>query len=312
MKTQAAKIIMAKEFIAVIFLLGILAGVFFVAFRFNQGSDLASSTLLQIQLDHEEDVSKVTAETSKIFQPSRVEKEGTSLYRIYFQNISSDKLQETKDKLANNIGVVVKQDSYILVPDQALLLQQSANLRILPVLILFAFIYKLAVLRKLNFSRMEILHFLFSELISLLWTISLLVGAASILGKLGVQFNRAQLLTMLLGICLYLFIGVFVLLRLKEFRKRDSEEIISRSIRKYVLADWPAPVFVATVIVVVVVLPYLGFGTELISTGILLLLSVLAGLYTQLLFMPVLLGLLTKLINRIRPLRNLKLLSRKW
>src|SRR3989304_10584420 len=135
MKTQAAKIIMAKEFIAVIFLLGILAGVFFVAFKFNQGSDLASSTLLQVQLDHEEDVSKVTAETSKIFQPSRVEKEGTSLFRIYFQNISTEKLQETKDNLAGSIGVVVKQDSYTLVPDQALLLQQSANLRILPVLI---------------------------------------------------------------------------------------------------------------------------------------------------------------------------------
>jgi hypothetical protein len=313
MRIKLEKVLKSGRFVLIVFVIGLLAVVAFAVFRFNQAPDLSSSTVMIIQLDHEETTDRVMQEASRVFIPSDIDKLGTSKFVLYFQNLPGDKQKELDEKLGVSLAAIVKKDFYTDTTDQFLLLIQRQNLKVFGILIAAVFIYKLLVYRKLNLVRLEVLQMLFTDLLLFAWTTGLMLGVISLFGKAGLLFGRTQLLELVAALGMYGLLEVFANLRFKEYREKNTSQTITATIQEFNSQDWPASVFIASLIFILAVLPLIVLAKDAAVSGcLLLILALLSGLFTQLKLKYYLLNFLIGLGNRIRPVRKFKLFQKQW
>ncbi len=313
MRPKLEKVLKSGKFVAAVFIIGLLSAIVFGALRFNQGPDLSSSTVMIMQLDHEETTAKVIEEASRVFAPSDADKLGTSKFVLYFQNLPADKQKELEEKLTVSLAAVVKKDFYTDTTDQFLLLIQRQNLKVFGVLLIAAFIYKLLIYRKLNLLRLEAIQLMLTDLFLFVWTSGLMLGVLSLLGKAGLLFGRTQLLELVAALGIYGLLEVFENLRFKEYREKNTSQEITTTLQEYTQRDWPTSVFIASMVFVLVVLPLIVFSKDTAVTGcILLVLALLTGLFAQLKLKYYVLNFLVILGKRIKPVRKFKLLQKQW
>ncbi|MFQ5493362.1 MAG: hypothetical protein ACE5DX_04350, partial [Candidatus Dojkabacteria bacterium] len=127
--------------LAIVLALVVVSGVSFAMFGITQGPDFDNSRVLQVVFDHEEQVDRVGSLASEVKDPVKIEKEGTSIFRLFYQNISDEELDGVLSKLKDNASVLRESSILNHVPGESLIVNIDAAVRTAGIIFLIAMVY---------------------------------------------------------------------------------------------------------------------------------------------------------------------------
>jgi hypothetical protein len=233
----------------------VLAAVGFGLFKLNIGVDYMDATVFVTQLDHEESVATVTANTDNIQMPSRVEKEGTSKFYLYFQDLTPDQIAAIKSRFANVQPGVLSLDMYYYTPAREYYLKDRVVL-IAGFAMILGLVYLLYILKGLKLKREQVLSLILSEWLLLLFGFAVLLGFVSLLGKLGVVMDDPFFTFTLGSFMVLLLFSIYSLLRIRDLLQLEKFEKLSLLYARLKNKYWPEGVFLFCTGLLVVGLPW--------------------------------------------------------
>ena len=304
---HSQRFIIATAVLILVFFFGLL-----VLGGLNQGTDLDTSVLIEVVLDHEDSPEKISNEVSKVKQPSKVEKVGTSRFWIYTQNVDDSQLEQVNNNISENMGAVVEFNVYSHTPGHLFAVYNNPFYISAALIFLFGFIYFAYINKGLSLTRFRVIGLFTLEVLTLVLTALGLTSIAMAFGYLGFNIEFRTILIFVLGLGLQAFISLFIYFRWRAVFTKEGEANLGVSWLGYVKKDWPTSVFVTTAMFVVILLPWLVFKLPLILAFVYLLFSLLLAIYSQLLLMPQLLKGLEKLIRKFKMDERPGMLAKEW
>lgn len=304
--------IFKKNTFAAMFLIitAALFGLFLVS-GLRQGPDFDSSTVLEVQLDHEESLERVQAVADTIFKSSSAEQNGSSRYKLYYQNIESSKLSEVETRLSEEFGSIAEKAVYTNYPVQTVLVSKQALLTYAAPVYFILFIYSLILLRKASFSRLEVFKLVVAQLMVYLWAAAFHLGLFTLIGQFGVVLNNWSAVIMMLTVTYYFLISNFFLIRYKDFRIKNTHGELAENWLKFIDEDWPTIIFATTVSWMLLAMPFIAFVSPLSIAFALLTGTAFSVLIAQLSLHLFLLRLLDLLFAKTG-LGGSKFFAKKW
>lgn len=282
----------------------------FYVYRLNLGPDYADAWVLQLTLDHEESASNIYQLMKDNYaEPSRVEREDKHIFKIYFQNLSSENEERLLSE-AETLTTGVSDVQHFLHQPQAFFFIRERILKAIGIFLATWLLYQILSLKKLDLSYLQVTAYVFTDLVLWAWEILVIVGMVSILGSVGVVMDHWFAATAALAILLCLVLKVFDMYRLIDKRRLVKSTSISHSLKEVLDQDWPTSVFLITIIGVVVVLPFTVLNAPLFAGTALLLLAILISLFSNLAAKLHVLGVIEEFLSRNVRVKNF--LAKRW
>lgn len=298
--------------LAIVLALVVVSGVSFAMFGITQGPDFDNSRVLQVVFDHEEQVDRVGSLASEVKDPVKIEKEGTSIFRLFYQNISDEELDGVLSKLKDNASVLRESSILNHVPGESLIVNIDAAVRTAGIIFLIAMVYAVLSLRNLNFTRLRIVIYMLADIAVSALGLVVLVGIVSALGGVGVPLDNWLVAGFIIAFGIFELPALYATVRFRDIREKNTVDNIFEIWRQLVDEKWQEFVLIASLTGIVSILPLVALGTPLIYAVALLLQALILGVYAHLLVMPYVLKILERLGHRFNLDKKFKFLSSKW
>ena len=299
-----------KVFLIVFLVLIVVSILSALFFKLNLGVEYMDATVISVQLDHEDTMSNIENKVSSYMPISKIEKEGTSNFYVYFQNITSEDALKIESNIKSDISGVISTGvfEYHAARERALI--QRAE--IITLFGIFAFsIYIFANFKNKKFTVSQVLSMWASELFVILVNILLLVGLASILGKMGVIMDNNFWSIFFLSIGITMLYRIYEILKVRMILKTLEIESIEDAYSKMIEIYWPEFVFISCFLALMAFLPLTVLGISILKSSTMVFFTILTAFASVLYLKPFLQKELL-IISNSKLLKKIKFLNKKW
>ncbi len=231
-------------------------------FKLNIGPFFNDSNVLLIQLDHEVSTDNVVGELRSFSKPSRVEKESTSKFYAFYQGVSEDEKISILDTVSTKLPGIVSKTFYEYIPAKEVIVLQRA-LIVFAVFFVTALVYLALILRKNGLLIKDLLSFVIKELLMTLFTIIVFLGFGSVIGAVGVVMEQTFFTITLTGIFLIVIFEMYYVFRFKQLLQIEVKKSLQEISLKISKDYWPEFVFLLSMILIILVLPWIVISGEL-------------------------------------------------
>lgn len=299
-----------KVFLIIFLVLLVVSILSIVFFKLNLGIEYMDATVISVQLDHEDTMNNIENKVSLFMPISKIEKEGTSNFYIYFQNITSEDASKIEGNIKADISGVISTGvfEYHAARERALI--QRAE--IIALFGIFAFsIYVFANFKNRKFSISQVVSIWFSELAVILANLVLLIGFGSILGKLGIIMDNNFWSIFFLSIGIIMIFRIYEILKVRMILKTLETEDIEDAYNKMIEIYWPEFIFISCFLALMAFLPLTVLGVSILKSSTMVIYAILIAFASVLYLKPFLQRELLTISNS-KLLKKINFLNKKW
>lgn len=295
----------------VIFLVSLVVSILSaVFFKLNLGVEYMDATVISVQLDHEDTMNNIENKVSNYMTISKIEKEGTSNFYLYFQNISNEDASKIVDSIKTDISGVISTGVFEYHAARERALVQRAE--IIALFGIFAFsIYVFANFKNKKFLISQVISIWFSELLVILVNLVLLIGFGSILGKMGLVMDNNFWSIFFLSIGIIMLYRIYEILKVRMILKTLETESIEDAYNKMIEIYWPEFVFISCFLALMAFLPLTVLGISILKSSIIVIYAILVG-FTSVLYLKPFLQKELLVISNSKLLKKINILNKKW
>jgi hypothetical protein len=303
-KSRSKKVLVM---IAILFVLSIFS-VFF--FRLNLGVEFKDAQTLVIQLDHEESLANVYYTLSRFSNISKIEKEGTSKFYLYYQNYTPEELVNLEQNVRDNLPGVILADFYEYHTARERALLARAEIVSGFALIVYS-IYFIANFKNKKILKKDVLNLLMSDLSIILICSVMLMGFVSVLGELNVIMNTNFMSMVLFAIGIIMLFRIYEIQKFKAIIKTNGYESIDDTNNKLINYYWPEFVFLSAFLFLIVYIPLTVFDGSIFKASIMLVLAIFLSILGVFYLKPALIKLFASFFE-IKQIKKIKFINKQW
>lgn len=247
-------------------------------FKLNLSPDFASSRVLIVQIDHEENLTDVQAKADAILKTGQVLKESTGKFYLAFQNVTDEQINDFKTKFAAAQPGVISTGDYNFNYAGEIFIWE--RLVIVGVVSMLAYlVYTAFNFKGLGLKRIELWPLISVEFFSFAFSLIVLTGVGSLLGQLGVVMDFNYWTTLMLAFAIIAAFRVYTLLRFRDSLKKNPGSNFAVVYKSLFAKYWPEFVFIFCIAIIICVLPLIVIGKTFAVTAILVAVACVLALF---------------------------------